>query len=168
MHAESDDRTRFLHIGSATTTRWELRVSPQIPFTGFTCLLKGMGREQVETALNQACVVKNEQNRVGGFSPCQWVLGKGPREAPSIVSEEQWAQLEAIEAKYGPTSIFALQHQARMEAQKAFVHLDCSRRVQKALLRNASTIKRTYSVGDSVVLRRDNQRGGAQWSPPAR
>ena len=142
-------------------------------------LLKGMyrkicheiqiqGREQVETALSQACMVKNEQNRVGGFSPSQWVLGKGPWEAPSIVSEEQWAQLGAIEAKYDSTSIFALQHQARMEAQKAFVHLDCSRRVRKALLRNASTIKRTYSVGDSVVFRRDNQRGGRQWSPPAR
>ena len=47
-------------------------------------LLKGMrrkicyeiriqGREQVETALFQACMVKNEQNRVGGFSPSQWV-----------------------------------------------------------------------------------------------
>ena len=92
---------------------------------------------------------------------------QAPREAPSIVSEEQWAQLGAIEAKYDPTSIFASQHQARMEAQKAFVHLDCSRRAQKALLRNASTIKHTYSVGDSVVFRRDNQRGGTQWSPPA-
>ena len=74
-------------------------------------------------------MVKSEQNRVGGFSPSQWVLGKRPREAPSIVSE-QWA----IEAKYDPTSIFALQHQACMEAQKVFVHLNCSRRVQKALL----------------------------------
>ena len=73
-------------------------------------LLKGMrrkicheiqiqGREQVET---------NEQNRVGGFSPSQWVLGKGPRESPSIVPEEQWAQLGAIEAKYDPTSIFCI------------------------------------------------------------
>ena len=95
-------------------------------------------------------------------------LGKGAREAPSIVSEEQWAQLGSIEAKYDPTSIFALQRQARMEAQKAIVHLDCSRRVQKALLRNASTIKHTYLVGDSDVFRRDNQHGGTQWSPPAR
>ena len=40
MHAKSDDRTRFLHIDSATTTRWEQHVSPQIPFMtnslGFT------------------------------------------------------------------------------------------------------------------------------------
>ena len=48
------------------------------------------------------------------------------------MSEEQWTQLGAIEAKYDPTSIIALQHQAGMEAQKAFVHLDCSRRAQKA------------------------------------
>ena len=39
-HADSDDRTRFLHIDSSTTTRWEQHVSPQIPFMtdhlGFT------------------------------------------------------------------------------------------------------------------------------------
>ena len=101
-------------------------------------LLKGMyrkicreiqihGRAQVEIALSQACLVKNEQNRVGGFSPSQWVL-------------VQWAQPGAIEAKYDSKYDPSLQRQARMEAHKAFVHLDCSRRVQKALLRNASTI----------------------------
>ena len=31
---------------------------------------------------------------------------QGPREAPSIMSEEQWAQLGAIGARYDPTSIF--------------------------------------------------------------
>ena len=55
-----------------------------------------------------------------------------------------------------------------MEARKAFVHLDCSRRVQKALLRNAQPIPRDYAVGDLVCFRRDNQIGGTKWSPACR
>eukprot|EP00438_Fugacium_kawagutii_P009145 Skav206186 [mRNA] locus=scaffold1844:100592:105303:- [translate_table: standard] len=65
-------------------------------------------------------------------------------------------------------SIFALQHMARIEAQKAFVHLDCSRRVQKALTHNVASFEREYSVGDLVTFRRDNQRGGTRWSPTCR
>ena len=119
-------------------------------------LLKGMyrkichqiqiqGREQVETDLSQACMVKNEQNRVGGFSPTQWALGKGPPKAPGIVSEEQWAQLGAIEAKYDRMIRQAFLHCNTKPAWKhrKLLFTDCSRRVQKALLRNASTIKHT-------------------------
>ena len=40
MHAEADERTRFLHIDSSTTTRWEQHVSQQTPYLtdhlGFT------------------------------------------------------------------------------------------------------------------------------------
>ena len=50
MHAKADDRTRFLHIDSSTTTRWEQRVSQQTPYLtdrlGFTC-----NDEQVQRAL---------------------------------------------------------------------------------------------------------------------
>ena len=54
------------------------------------------------------------------------------------------------------------------EAQKAFVHLDCSRRVQRALTRNASVFDREFNIGDLVTFRRDNQRGGTSWSPTCR
>ena len=111
--------------------------------------------------------VKNSTSRIGGFSPAQWVLGRDSRTAPSQFSQE-WADLQAIEAQADPDSIFALQHQARVEARKAFVHLDCSRRVQKALLRNAQPIPRDYAVGDLVCFRRDNQIGGTKWSPACR
>ena len=74
----------------------------------------------------------------------------------------------AIEAQADPESIFALQHTARIEARKAFVQLDCSRRVQRALLRNAHPIPLDYSVGDLVCFRRDNQVGGTKWSPACR
>ena len=73
------------------------------------------------------------------------------------MSEEQFAELGAIEARHEPPSIFALQHMARIEAQKAYVHLECSRRVQRALTKNASAFPREFSIGDLVTFRRDNQ-----------
>ena len=65
------------------------------------------------------------------MNPSQWVLGKTPREAPSLVSEDQFADLGAIENQVDPGSRFAFQHQARLEAKKAFIHLDTSKRVQR-------------------------------------
>ena len=73
---------------------------------------------------------------MGGFSPSQWVLGKAPRLDPSPLSDERFAELGAIEAQLNPESIFALQHFARQEAQEAFVYLDCSKRVQRAMTKN--------------------------------
>ena len=126
------------------------------------------GREQVETILSQVVQVKNDQSRMSGFSPSQWVLGRAPRADASLMDEEQWAEFGAIQASIDPTSIFALQHMARREAKLAFVHLDCSKRVQRALLRNASAFARDYQTGDLVCFRRDNQRGGTAWSPTCR
>ena len=125
-------------------------------------------KEQVESCLTQVLCVKNDSARVGGFSPSQWVLGRAPRGVASIMSEEDHAHLGALEARHDPSSIFALQHLARIEAQKAFVHLDCSRRVQRALTRNASAFDRQFNVGDLVTFRHDNQRGGTSWSPTSR
>ena len=50
----------------------------------------------------------------------------------------------------------------------ASVHLDCSRRVQKALTRNAAPVHEKYRPGDLVVYRRDEQIGGTKWSGAAR
>ena len=82
-----------------------------------------------------------------------------PREAPSLVPEDKFADLGAIEDQVDPESRFAFQHQARLEAKKAFIHLDTSKRVQRALLRSAKPIPQTYSVGDFVCFRRENQPG---------
>ena len=87
-----------------------------------------------------------------GAQPSQWVLGKTPREAPSLVSEDQFADLGAIEDQVDPESRFAFQHQARLEAKKTFIHLDTSKRVQRALPRSAKPIPQTYSVGDVVCF----------------
>ena len=127
-----------------------------------------LGREQVESVLQEVCMVKNNASRVGSFSPSHWFLGKAPRLDPSPLSEERLAELGAIEAQHNPESIFAFQHLARQEAQKAFVYLDCSKRVQRAMTKNASPFPRAFEVGDLVTFRRDNQRGGTRWSPTCR
>ena len=95
-------------------------------------------------------------------------MGKAPRSDPSPFSEERFAELGALEAQHNPESIFALQHLARQEAQKAFVYLDCSKRVQRAMTKNTSPFPRDFEVGDLVTFRRDNQRGGTKWSPTSR
>ena len=84
------------------------------------------------------------------------------------MSEDQFADLVAIEDQVHPESHFAFQHQTRLEAKKAFIHLGTSKRVQRALLSSAKRIPQTYSVGDVVSFRRDNQPGRTTWSPASR
>ena len=63
-------------------------------------VLKGMARKvisqtqargeaQIQSLLDESCLTKNSLLSNGGYSPSQWVLGKTPREAPSLVSEDQ-------------------------------------------------------------------------------
>ena len=126
------------------------------------------GEVDIQSVLDESCLTKNSLLRNGGYSPSQWVLGKTPREAPPLVPEDQFADLGAIQDQVDRESRFAFQHQARLEAKKAFIHLDTSKRVQRALLRSAKPIPQTYSVGDVVYFRRDNQPGKTTWSPASR
>ena len=83
------------------------------------------------------------------------------------MDEEGWTDLGAIGNSIDPDSIFALQHKARMEVKKAFVELDCSKRVQKALLRNAQPMYENYEIGVIVCFPRDFMKK-TQWSPASR
>ena len=80
------------------------------------------------------------------------------------MSEDQFADLGAIEGQVNPESRFAFQHQARLEAKKASIHLDTNKTVQCALLSSAKPIPQRYSVGDVVCFRRDNHPGRTTWS----
>ena len=52
---------------------------------------------------------KNSVVCYGGYSRSQWVLGKALRDLPSLVSEDQFADLGAIEDQVDPESRFAFQ-----------------------------------------------------------
>ena len=59
----------------------------------------------------------NEMSRYGGFSPCQWVLGRTPRySAGEQGSDELSGQLNAMQEKVDPTTIFAERMAYRHEA----------------------------------------------------
>ncbi|CAE7356892.1 RE1 [Symbiodinium natans] len=128
-------------------------------------IIKGMARKvisqtqprgwlEMQQVLDETCLTKNSLLRQGGYSPAQWVLGRAPRELPSILSEDGHADLGAIQDSLDPESAFALQHMVRAEAKKAFVQLDTSKRVQRALLRNARAIPGDYQ--ESVWLLCEN------------
>lgn len=126
-------------------------------------------KEQVESVLTQCAPVKTDTARLGGFLRANGFLGELPEHFhPLHPKRNMHASLGATAARHDPSSTFALQHQARLEAQKAYAHLECSRRVQKALLRNAVPFDREFSAGDLVTFRRDNQKGGTSWSSVSR
>ena len=83
------------------------------------------------------------------------------------MEEGNGSDLGSFEDQVDPESRFALLHKAREEAKKAFMHLDTSKRVQRALLRNAKPLPYTYSIGDVVCFRRDKT-GKTEWSTASR
>eukprot|EP00435_Cladocopium_sp_Y103_P027775 s3250_g6.t2 len=130
-------------------------------------IMKAMLRNIVNDT-EAALVIKNQMTRTHGYSPAQWVLGKTPRTPGSVTDLDEAGNLGVLEDALDPFPRFHLNHAARMSAQRAFVHLDTSSRIQRALLRNAATQDKTFKVGDLVVYRRDNQQGGTIWSTASR
>ena len=128
---------------------------------------QAVGQQQLQTVLDECCATMNTMLRHGGYSPSQWMLGKTPRGPSSLMEEDNSADLGSLEDQADPESKFAFSNQARAEAKKAFTHLDTSKRVQRALLRNALAIPYTYSVGDVVCFRRDKT-GKTVWSTASR
>ena len=86
----------------------------------------------------------------------------------SVTDMSESADLGVIEAKTDPTVAYHKVHAARMSAQRAFVHLDTSNRVARALTRNAAPQHKEYAVGDLVCYRRDAQQCGTTWSTASR
>ncbi|OLP90155.1 hypothetical protein AK812_SmicGene28317 [Symbiodinium microadriaticum] len=124
--------------------------------------------KEIETVLTECVTAKNDLARHQGFSPAQHVLGKQPRMPGSITDESE--SFGTFHARHDETSPFYLRHRARAEAQRAFIHIDTSRKVAKALQRNAAPIDAEYSVGDLVIYRRDNVPGTSAtvWSTVSR
>ena len=116
--------------------------------------------------------VANEMNRVGGFSPSQWVIGRQPRHAAGEQADDDLAeQVGALQERVDPTTIFGERMAMRHEAKKAFVHQDSSQRVAKALLRKAAPKIGEYRVGDLVSFQREQGAHGnrrKRWSTAAR
>ena len=126
------------------------------------------GLADFEMLLQECTSTKNSMQRTNGYSASQWVLGKQPRMPGSVTDMSESADLGVIEAKTDPTVAYHKVHAARMSAQRAFVHLDTSNRVARALTRNAAPQHKEYAVGDLVCYRRDARQGSTTWSTASR
>ena len=127
-----------------------------------------VGLADFEMLLQECTSTKNQMQRTNGYSASQWVLGNQPRMPGSVTDMSESADLGVIEAKTDPNVAYHKVHNARMSAQRAFVHLDTSSRVARALTRNAAPQHKEYAVGDLVCYRRDAQQGGTTWSTASR
>ena len=114
-------------------------------------------------ALAEALSTKNSQRRIKGFTPCQWVFGKLPRE-PGMASGEKM-DMGVIEAMADERHEFARVNEVREAARKTFIKEDLSRRVAKALLRKAAPINKEYGVVGDLVCFKTEQSG---WSTASR
>ena len=77
----------------------------------------------------------------------------------AVTDLDESGNLGVLEAKFNSSAQFFLQQ----AAQRAFVRLDTSSQVARALTRNVAVQSQVYSVGDLVCYRRDTQAGGTQW-----
>ncbi len=113
------------------------------------------GKEAIQHTITQSVMTKNSLSRVRGFAPAQWVLGRLPREAASIMDEENWADLGSLTAAEDPSTEFGRIAKIREKARKAFIRADMSSRVRRAILRKTAPIPKEYGVGDLVCFRTD-------------
>eukprot|EP00973_Karenia_brevis_P008960 1213428-Karenia_brevis.AAC.1 len=61
---------------------------------------------------------ENEMNRVGGFSPAQWIIGRQPRRGAETSDDETNGSPNSLEERVDPTTISAARIALRQEAQK--------------------------------------------------
>ena len=115
-------------------------------------------------------MVKNDQSRYGGFSPSQWVLGRSAARADGDrFDEDSYADLGILTAKVDPDAAFAKQQELRTAARKAFVKVDCGKRVARAVLRKSAPVIGKYQVGDLVSFHhKDGTTAESRWSTASR
>ena len=123
-----------------------------------------IGVQQVKMLVAETCMVKNMKLNHLGFTPYQWVLGKLPIDATSLIDEEADGRFLGVhEEIQEPDDEFGLRLQIRQAAKMAYTKVDGSRRVRSALLRKAVPIRGPYQPGDLVCFHR---RG--RWHGPGR
>ena len=94
-----------------------------------------------------------------GVSPTQWVLGQCIKVPDSVLEEESWGKLGVLQ-EIDAGAEFALRSIYRICAKQNFVKMDCSKRFNKTILRKAVGSSGNYTVGDSVMYRRDQKETG--------
>lgn len=102
----------------------------------------------------QMCVAataqaKNSLARVCGYSPVQWVLGKEPSTAFSVLDSPHQLACHDRLLRGGK---FAIQSQIREAARVAWIQLDNSDRFRRAILRNPTLQRQSFFPGEQVFV----------------
>ena len=120
------------------------------------------GEDAINLVAQQCAAVKNGSYNHSGYCPTQWVLGKLPSEVTSLTEEKDIEQLGAQEEHTDDTSVFGRRLLLRQWAREAFVYIDGSQRLRRAMLRQAHPMRRPYRTGDLVSYFRKGR-----WFGPA-
>ncbi|CAE7699666.1 unnamed protein product [Symbiodinium sp. CCMP2592] len=121
------------------------------------------GEFAVSAVVSQCAATKNSSYLHEGYVPAQWVLGKIPSDVTSLLSEAAGTQLGIHQMIDDPQDEFGQRLLTRQWAKEAFVYVDTSQRIRKAMLRQSHPIRGPYQTGDLVNYFR---RG--RWFGPAR
>ena len=102
-----------------------------------------------------------------GYSPSQWVMGYQPQDITSLNNNDLEQSLglhqSLLDAEEGAQDSFAKQLLIRQWAKEAFIKLDTSQRVRKAMLRKSIPMRGPYRCGDLVSFSKKGK-----WYGPAR
>ncbi len=132
------------------------------------------GSDTISALCSEACRTKNTLVNHGGYSPAQWVLGFTPQDATSLASNDHEeflgvhqgivdAEEQLVSADGGDQDKFMLQLLVRQCAKEAFIQVDTSQRLRRAMLRTAVPMRGPYRPGDLVCFSKKGK-----WYGPAR
>ncbi len=99
------------------------------------------GADTIAALCSESCRCKNVLVNHGGYSPAQWVLGYTPEDVTSLSSNDPDERLGThqtlvdMEEEKTPQEQFMMPLLVRQFAKEAFMKIDSSQRIRKALLR---------------------------------
>ena len=129
------------------------------------------GADTIAALCAECARTKNNLINHGGYSPVQWVLGHTPDDLTSLLSHDPeenlgiHQQLVSQEEEEGqePQEVFMKQLLIRQSAKEAFMQVDTSQKIRKALLRKSVPMRGPYRTGDLVCFSKKGK-----WYGPAR
>ena len=126
------------------------------------------GADMISALCSEACRTKNTLVNHGGYSPMQWVLGHLPDDLTSLLSHQGEDHLGVHQnvvnqEEDNQQEAFMKQLLVRQWAKEAFIQVDTSQKIRKAMLRRTTPMRGPYRTGDLVCFAKKGQ-----WYGPAR
>ena len=126
------------------------------------------GSEVISALCSEAARSKNVLLNHAGFSPAQWVLGHTPEDLTSLMEHDPLQQLGVHQGlvdaeEKTPQESFMIQLLIRQAAKEAYVQVESSQKIRKAMLRKSTPIRGPYRTGDLICFSKHGK-----WYGPAR